>query len=214
MKEKIVKIYYLISPNEPDHIRYVGQTSKKLLTTRLQEHITASLRSDRNAPVNKWIRELVVKPSIVLIEEIKNNQCVIDETERKWITYYRQTFPDLLNVKSGGNTHSGYKGFRHTEQWKEEHSGINSPGYGKIPWNKGLTKETDERLVIMAKNLSNKIKGRKLSKEHIEKIRQRGKNNKHCLGHKCTEDAKRKLSVINTGKKYPNRKPSLVKLNN
>lgn len=46
------------------------------------------------------------------------------------------------------------------------------------PWNKGLTKETDERV----KKISNTLKGRKrkkFSKEHREKLSRVAKENKH-----------------------------------
>ena len=37
-------------------------------------------------------------------------------------------------------------------------------------WNKGLTKETDIRVATNAKHISESLKGRRLSKEHREKL--------------------------------------------
>lgn len=50
-----------------------------------------------------------------------------------------------------------------TKEGFKKHHKINK---GKDPWNKGLTKETDERI----KNHSNKLQGRILSKEHKRKL--------------------------------------------
>lgn len=62
---------------------------------------------------------------------------------------------------------------------------------GYNPWNKGLTKEIDERV----RNYSLKLNGRKKSEESIEKRR------KKMIGHIVTEETKRKMSVAKLGKK-------------
>lgn len=63
--------------------------------------------------------------------------------------------------------------------------GINNPLYGKPSWNKGLTKDTDERVKNLSRSLLDfyenneaPLKGKKLSDEHILKM----KNNPKCGG--------------------------------
>lgn len=88
---------------------------------------------------------------------------------------------------------------------------------GNIPWNKGLTKETDQRVSKMAEAL----KGKKLSKEHIQKLIQSRKGKlgwclgltketderirriaeKH-IGFKHSEEAKKKLSKALKGRVF------------
>ncbi|MBA7512994.1 hypothetical protein ES705_05003 [subsurface metagenome] len=82
---------------------------------------------------------------------------------------------------------------------------------GNIPWSKGLTKETDERLVKMGesiskaltgkifseewkRNISKAMTGKKLSEEIKRKISESQK------GHKVTEETRRKISEVNKGK--------------
>ena len=63
----------------------------------------------------------------------------------------------------------------------------------RISWNKGLTKETDERV----KKMSESLKGRKLSEEHKRKIGEGGK------GRIVSEETRKKMSVIMKGKNNP-----------
>ena len=79
----------------------------------------------------------------------------------------------------------------------------------RIPWNKGLTKETDERM----KKIGNKLKGRQswntgLTKETDERVKKSSDNHKGAAawnkgmstpGHPCSEEVKRKISSANTG---------------
>jgi predicted nucleic acid-binding Zn ribbon protein len=84
----------------------------------------------------------------------------------------------LTRIKN--NTYITNKGFKYTEEYKKRVSikrkemwknGLIKPNKGNwkkehTPWNKGLTKETDERI----KKISNKQKGRKVSIETKNKI--------------------------------------------
>lgn len=102
---------------------------------------------------------------------------------------------------------------------------------GNIPWSKGLTKETDERLAKMGesiskaltgkifseewkRNISKAMTGKKLSEETKRKISESHKGNKHSeeakrkisesqKGYKHSEEAKRKISEAHKGKKMP-----------
>lgn len=92
-------IYALTCPDTGD-IRYIGKAND--LESRLKSHVYES--SKRNRPVCKWIKGLVScgkTPVIKLIEE-----CSIEcwpEVERKWISFFRLSCKDLLNVASGGD---------------------------------------------------------------------------------------------------------------
>lgn len=80
----------------------------------------------------------------------------------------------------------GHKGITPTEETREKlrkaSSGENNPMYGIAPWNKGLTKETDERLRIIGGNMD------------VEKIREVHRGNQYRRGEKHTEATKKKMS--------------------
>lgn len=62
--------------------------------------------------------------------------------------------------------------------WNKDKKGV------QTAWNKGLTKEIDERIAKYGKSVSETKKGRKLSKEHIAKLR--GPRKKYKKRSKCT----------------------------
>lgn len=63
---------------------------------------------------------------------------------------------------------------------------------GCIPWNKGLSRNEETKQKIRKSHL-----GLKHSKETKKKISEAGKGNKNCLGHKLSEEHKRKISENN-----------------
>ena len=77
------------------------------------------------------------------------------------------------------------------EPWNKGKKGL------QVAWNKGLTKETDERVLKYSKsNL-----GKKFSQEHIKKLKNSFENRK---GFKLSEKTKKKLKKINSGANNPN----------
>jgi len=75
---------------------------------------------------------------------------------------------------------------------------------GLIPWNKGLTKETDERIRTWALKHSGVLSphyGKKLSEEHKKNI---SKNSVGMTGKKHSLATRRKLSAAKSGKNNPN----------
>ena len=66
---------------------------------------------------------------------------------------------------------------------------------GNNPWSKGLTKKEDKRLISVGKFSSIRNKGKKQSKEQIEKRRIK------LIGHKTSESTRKKISESNKGKK-------------
>jgi len=84
------------------------------------------------------------------------------------------------------------KGQKHSDKAKklmsEQKKGSKNPAYGKPPWNKGLTKETDERV---AKNAANTSKGSR----HL----------------KPTDEARKAASERWKGDKNPAKDPEVIK---
>lgn len=83
-------VYGLIDPNEPERVRYVGQT----LTpgSRFSSHA-----SDKAAPkVREWVRSINTAPLMVLIEN--PHRLELDDREMFWIRYYRQRDMADLNT--------------------------------------------------------------------------------------------------------------------
>jgi hypothetical protein len=68
---------------------------------------------------------------------------------------------------------------------------------GRIAWNKGLTKETDDRVLSYAKSLkglSSQLKGTTFTAEHVSRI------SSSLQGHILSEDTKLKISKAHVGK--------------
>jgi len=61
-------------------------------------------------------------------------------------------------------------------------------------------KKIGPRTIEARKNISDALKGRKFSEEHIAKLREVNKGNKHSLGHRHTEESKLKISLARKGK--------------
>jgi hypothetical protein len=105
----------------------------------------------------------------------------------------------MANSCSGIN-HPNY-GKKMSDKQRNEISkrqtGTTNSMYGKTPWNKGLTKETNSILAIMGdkqKGISKHV-GRRHSEETKQKL------SKSHTGKKLSEETKQKLSAINKGKK-------------
>jgi len=76
----------------------------------------------------------------------------------------------------------------HVEKMKTDRLGAGNPMYNKIPWNNGLTKDTDDRV----NEVSKKMIGNKPSKEALDKMSESAKKRKvhgH-TGHKHSEYSK------------------------
>ena len=181
------KVYYLYSTeigSDLVHMRYIGQT-KQTLKTRLQKHIAVSLRSNTNIHVQNWIkstylRGFEVKIGLLVDNAIKN----IDEIVQ--IAKYKELGCFLTNKTKGGEGGSGPKSEETKNKIRIKLTGVKHPkerciknseaNKGRIPWNKGkkghqvawnkgLTKETDDRV----KKYINCQIGRPKTKEAIKK---------------------------------------------
>lgn len=91
-------IYVLRDPNT-FAVRYVGFTHN--CKKRLCRHMSDA-RHGSPYPVHRWIRSLTRrgdKPEMLVIETGCGDG---DEAERKWVIYYRERCPNLLNIRDGG----------------------------------------------------------------------------------------------------------------
>lgn len=128
----MINIYKLICPNT-FQVKYVGKT-KESLNKRLNKHIYNKMN---NAPVNKWIKKLILngqKPIIELIEQV--DLSIWSEKEKHWILFYKNQDFKLLNVTEGGDV--GSLGYKHTELAKIKISKANSKPKSK-EWIKNAT---------------------------------------------------------------------------
>ena len=87
--------------------------------------------------------------------------------------------------------------------FKKGHRPLKPFKKGATPWNKGLTKETSEIIKNQGIHHSKIMKGRKLSEEHKQKIRDNAKINPNSgtKGRKMTEETKQKIRQFRIGKK-------------
>lgn len=79
-------------------MRYVGQTQLGV-RARLAQHLAEANRSDFR--VSRWIRKTRINGFQVLITALEEN-AVVNESEIKWIAFYRASHSDLTNTATGG----------------------------------------------------------------------------------------------------------------
>jgi hypothetical protein len=77
---------------------------------------------------------------------------------------------------------------------------------GYTPWNKGLTKETNE----IVRKQAEEHTGYKHTEEAIKKIGKASKNNKYNLGRTPSKETRKKLSDSNKGSKHWNWKGGIT----
>lgn len=97
-------IYLLIDPQD-NRPRYVGITSYSVL-----RRICGHRNEKRLRPSDKWLislKSLGLKPIVKILAVVEDHMRF--EEERKFIAYYRNLYPDLLNVTEGGEGSNGYK---------------------------------------------------------------------------------------------------------
>jgi len=177
-------IIYMFT-NKVNGMKYVGQTIRE--RARYRAHI------DR---CESFIDRAITKYGIENFEYDVLHRCngtrenVIGELnffEKKYIKKYDCICPNGYNMTSGGDNPESYS--------EETINKMSESHKGRIPWNKGLSKETDERL----KKLSDKTKGRisplrgrkvgPFSEEHKRRLSENATNRKP-----ISEETKKKLS--------------------
>jgi hypothetical protein len=151
-----VKIYTLSDP-DTNIVKYVGQTHRKSLKQRLNEHIYKSKISSYK--ISNWIKSLAKNnkyPVIELLDEVPENDWVFWEIY--WIEQIKTWGFDLKNTQVGGN--AGNLGRKASEETKKKMSisRKNNPNYrkpkgpmseeGKLKRKEGMIRTFRERLGI------------------------------------------------------------------
>ena len=159
---------------------YVGQT-KRTIEARFKSH----LREAKNQKYSMYLHNSIRKYgeehfTVIILEECSAEQ--VHEREKFWIKH--------LNTKEpfGYNEHEGGRGgclnasppLRKklsdaklgTVPWNKGLTKETDPRVSKnVPWNKGLTKDTDPRVAKCAEGISKSSKGKSKSESHIESMR-------------------------------------------
>jgi hypothetical protein len=99
------------------------------------------------------------KPKIEQVE-VCYSESELNQREEHWRLFFKGFYPNLLNIAHGG-----------------------AGGWSEIPWNKGLTKEIDDRVASYAIKDSEALKG-----------------NKHALGHVVSEASRKTMSNSHIGR--------------
>lgn len=97
------KIYGLVNPNEPEKIRYIGQTSKSL-KVRLRNHIDKAKREKALNHRICWLKSLLIQdlqPTMILIEDNLTQQ-EANIKEKFYIKLFKSMGANLVNTSEGG----------------------------------------------------------------------------------------------------------------
>lgn len=111
MKPVIAWSIYALKHPRTGQICYVGWTSRSI-NRRLQAHVQQAVttrRKVRGNAKNRWVLSLLsigMKPEMVVLESGTGDGWKL--AEPKWIAFYRQQNPKLLNRSDGGEGNPGY----------------------------------------------------------------------------------------------------------
>lgn len=189
---------YTLSDPITNKVKYIGKT-KSSLKYRLSQHIRDSLNNGTNTHKKAWIRGLVIKELLPIIEELEiilNDDCW-EHREQYWIAQFKSWGFKLTNMTDGGNGNQNQV-FSKNSKLKKSLS------------LKGRTVSEKTREKISKSHL-----GKKLSKSSKEKIRLCN------LGKKQSEETKAKrykaVYLINSDgeiiKEYPSLQHAAIEHN-
>lgn len=118
---RVVLIYGLYDPREPDHIRYIGKTIQPL-SYRYKDH-----RDCIKKPKKHWNRKHYWIQSLVdegiqfgIIQLFKTNEKHWENVERYLIWLYKELGHNITNKHKGGNTKHFYDDVNYDPISKEE----------------------------------------------------------------------------------------------
>ncbi len=212
---------------------YIGQSVNVF-------HRTGTHRSNLNANKNNENKHLQsawnkygeenfsLIPIIQLKEELRKDINKLKEELCFWEQFFQDQYhsndPKFgYNTRKAAKSNFGHKASPETiEKLRQLSSGKNNSMYGKMAWNKGLTKETDKRVAIGSTKAGNSNRGKKWSEEQKKRVRgfksghtPWNKNKKNCYSEEIikslsefnknkhpSEETKRKLSMVGIGNKY------------
>ena len=198
----IYYVYQLVDPitNLPF---YIGKGKND----RAKTHLWGTSKSN-NPRKDKRISEIRAAGYDPIIQYLYENLTQDDaylKEEHLIAQYGRINFDEhgiLVNIKKDAKPPSqkGKKRIFTDEHRKKLSESLKGKSKNTAPWNKGLTKETDDRVAVSAKTRSNignahQI-GVKHSPERIEKIKNK------LTGRKMSEEQKSKMSAAKKGKTW------------
>lgn len=217
--------------------KYIGKSEQ--LEKRLTDHKNALIRGNHlnNHLQNSFNEYGSENFKFIILEKCNIELLNTKEIENidKYQTYkkefgYNKTLGGTggkMNEESLEKMRLSNIGKKQTDETKKKLSDLNkgkktgkeNPMYGKIPWNKGLTVETSEKLKNIGRKVSESLKALpKIEKEYSQEFRdkiskaQKGKlkSEEHkrkisetLKGSKLSEETKLKISIAGKGKKMP-----------
>jgi len=180
--QDIVYIYGLCHPNNRQ-IRYIGKSQNPQI--RFNHHIhKAKSRVVENIHLARWIRKILKenkKPSLIILETCKKNNW--KEREKFWIK--KLSANNLCNKNEGGIEPPNNTGFKWSNLQMKNHSSRKRKGLpqwvdtphpllGKDHPAKGQKRSKEFCNLMREQKLKNNgMKGRKLSKKHIKRIKEK-----------------------------------------
>lgn len=166
--------------------RYVGQT-KKSLERRWHEHCYEASRDCRYA-LHNAIRKYGAENFTVEQIDIACSKEELNKKEQYWIKYYNTLSPNGYNLQTGGGH------YEVSEETRKRQSEAAGRGENHHWYGKHHTEEVKERIRLH-------FKGRKKSKEHVEKMRQARLGEKNWnYGRKWSDEVKKKMSEARVGR--------------
>jgi hypothetical protein len=180
-------IYALIDPIT-ENVRYVGKSvvPYRRYISHVKEVKNAKRRKDR------WINFLLKqnrKPLFVILEKFQDKNW--QKYERKWIKFCKTQGYDLTNHTDGGDgLHNPDRETR--KRMSESRKNLFENVEYKEWYRKNVLNDPER-----CRKISNKLNGRKKTKEHIEKLPQ---NN---IGYKHKEGFGEKISKVMSGENNP-----------
>lgn len=114
-------IYTVSDRQEPDRVRYVGQTSAGL-SKRRSGH-WGHVAEGRGLPISNWLRKRIDRRDDVVFETVAtaDSRDEVDELEILWIAKLKSIGQCDLNILPGGNSMDGFTHSERTrEMWREQ----------------------------------------------------------------------------------------------
>lgn len=175
-------MYILIDPitNKP---RYVGKAKRP--KRRFKSHTSLSRLKNEKYHNAQWLKSLLkigLKPRMIILEKVPDNEKVWEIRENFWMDFYRRLGFDLTNTRKGGG---------------------HAPTYGRLgsKW----TKKQRENYKLARKGVKIGPRDTPMSPLTIEKIkeswRKREENGTNSWGHH-SQESKNKIGNANRGKKW------------
>ena len=193
--------YIYCYTNKINGKKYIGQTMRTLAARAGKNGVNYKTqwlfwRAIKKYGWNTFSAEIL---ETVETESIKDLKKQLNSLEKHWINFYHTYIHDPechgYNADLGGSTHPA------SEETRRK---ISASLKGKAPWNKGLTKETDERVRNAKPSSTTWKKGHLNSPEAMQRAHEasRGENSKVAKKVICVETGEVFVSGADVARKY------------